>query len=147
MAHNSSTMPHVHANPDPALDIAREHEHQHLHHSAHAAHVDNSTPVYTTGTTDEKTSKLFQPSAQDSHLQHRHVVGDDIEKNGGFVGEKHTGFPDEKHGGFANYEEKATRSSSDPESEVEKKKWYSPSVLYRKFRLPIHIWMGCFFTG
>jgi CNT family concentrative nucleoside transporter len=133
-AHNSSPMPGVHPNPDPALDIAREHEHQHLHHSAHAAHVDNSTPVYTTGTTDEKVSKLFQPSAQDSsHLQHRHVAGDDIEKNGT----------------FANYDEKATRSSSDPENEieVEKKKWYSPSVLYRKFRLPIHIWLGCFFTG
>jgi CNT family concentrative nucleoside transporter len=100
-AHNSSPMPGVHPNPDPALDIAREHEHQHLHHSAHAAHVDNSTPVYTTGTTDEKVSKLFQPSAQDSsHLQHRHVAGDDIEKNGT----------------FANYDEKATRSSSDPEN-------------------------------
>ncbi|KAF2820265.1 H+/nucleoside cotransporter-like protein [Ophiobolus disseminans] len=131
-AHNSSPMPGVHPNPDPALNIAQEHEHQHLHHSAHAAHVDNSTPVYTSGTTDEKVSKLLQPSAQDSHLQHRHVGGD-LEKNGG----------------FADYEEKRTRSSSDPdhEIEVEKKPWYSPSVLYRKYRLPVHIFIGMFFTG
>jgi CNT family concentrative nucleoside transporter len=130
-AHNSSAMPGVHPNPDPALDIAREHEHAHVHHSAHAAHVDNSTPVYTTGTTDEKVSKLLQPSAQDSHLQHRHAGSSDIEKNGG----------------FADYEEKGTRSSSDPEAEVEKKAWYSPSVLYRKYRLPVHIFIGMFFTG
>jgi CNT family concentrative nucleoside transporter len=131
-AHNSSPMPGVHPNPDPALDIAHEHEHQHVHHSAHAAHVDHSTPVYSSGTTDEKVSKLLQPSAQDSHLQHRHVGGD-IEKDGG----------------FADYEEKGTRSASDPEAEVEveKKAWYSPSVLYRKYRLPIHIFIGMFFTG
>lgn len=128
-AHNSSPMPGVVPNHDPALDIAHEHQHQHVHHGAHAAHVDHSTPVYTSGTTDEKPSKLLQPSAQDSHLQHRHV-GSDLEKNG-----------------FADYEDKGTRSSSDPENEVEKKKWYFPSVLYRKFRLPVHIFIAMFFTG
>lgn len=139
MAQHSSPMPGVHPSHDPALDIAREHEHQHVHHGAHAVHHDNSTPVYTAGTTDEQTSKFFQPSAQDSHLQHRHVVPTDVEKNGGFA--------NEKNAGFADYEEKGTRSSSDPEAEVEKKKWYSPSVLYRKYRLPIHIFIGMFFTG
>jgi CNT family concentrative nucleoside transporter len=131
---HSNPMPGVHRNPDPALDIAHEHEHRHLHHDASAAHVDNSTPVYTSGTTDEKVSKLLQPSAQHSHLQHRHVGGD-MEKNGGL------------NGGLTEYDEKATRSSSDPEAEVEKKPWYSPSVLYRKYRLPIHIIIAKFFTG
>jgi CNT family concentrative nucleoside transporter len=131
--HNSSPMPGVARNPDPALTIAREHEHEHVHHSAHAAHVDNSVPVYTTGTTDEKPSKLLEPSAQDSHLHNRAHAGEDLEK----------------HGGFADYEEKGTRSSSDPEAEVEgpRKKWYSPSVLYRKYRLPIHIFIAALFTG
>jgi CNT family concentrative nucleoside transporter len=129
--HNSSMQPGVARNPDLALNVSREHEHEHVHHSAHAVHHDNSQPVYTTGTTDEKISKLLQPSAQDSHVQHRHV-GHDIEKTGG----------------FADYEEKGTRSSSnEPEGEYEKKAWYSPSVLYRKYRLPVHIFIGCLFTG
>ncbi|KAF1831159.1 H+/nucleoside cotransporter-like protein, partial [Decorospora gaudefroyi] len=131
--HNSSPMPGVARNDDPALDIAREHEHPHVHHSAHAAHPDNI--VYSSGTTDEKTSKFFQPSAQDSHLHHRHPVDEkhDLEKANGY-----------------DYEvEKATPCSSDPELEAEEKKkpWYSPSVLYRRYRLPLHIFIGAFFTG
>jgi CNT family concentrative nucleoside transporter len=127
--HNGSPMPGVARNDDPALDIAREHDHPHVHHSARAAHPDNI--VYTTGTTDEKTSKLFQPSALDSHLHQRHSAGD-IEKAGGY-----------------DYEvEKATRSSSDPEMEAEKKLWYTSfSAFYRAFRLPIHVFIGALFTG
>jgi len=131
--HNGSMQPGVARNPDLALNISREHEHEHVHHSAHAVHHDNSQPVYTTGTTDEKVSKLLQPSAQDSHVPHRHVEHD-IEKTGG----------------IANYDEKDTRSSSnDPEGEYESKKkpWYSPSVLYRKYRLLFHIFFGLLFTG
>jgi CNT family concentrative nucleoside transporter len=130
--HNSSAMPGMTHNPDVALDRSREHTHEHVHHSTHAVHQDNSTPVYTTGTTDEKVSKLLQPSAQDSHLQHRGAYPpQDVEKSGGL-----------------DYEEKGTRSSSDPEAEdVEKKKWYSPSVLYRRYRLPAHILIGALFTG
>jgi CNT family concentrative nucleoside transporter len=133
--HNGSAMPGVVRNDDPALSIAHEHNHEHVHHSARGAHQDNSQVVYTSGTTDEKVSKLLQPSAQDSHLQHRHHA------------DVHANHDLEKSGGFADYEEKATRSSSDPEAEVERKPWYSPSVLYRKYRLPVHIFMGMFFTG
>jgi CNT family concentrative nucleoside transporter len=133
--HNSSPMPGVRRNSDAALDIKHEHAHEHVHHSAHAVHDDKSTPVYTTGTTDEKVSKLLQPSAEDSHLHHRHPA------------DMHAGHDIEKNGGFSDYEEKGTRRSSDPEAEVERKKWYSPSVLYRKYRLPVHIFLGMFFTG
>jgi CNT family concentrative nucleoside transporter len=129
--HNGSPMPGVARNNDPALDIAREHDHPHVHHSANAAHPDNI--VYTTGTTDEKTSKLLHHSALDSHVHHRHTSDEkhDLEKAGGY-----------------DYEvEKATRSSSDPEMEAEKKPWHSPSVLYRKYRLPVHIFIGALFTG
>jgi CNT family concentrative nucleoside transporter len=122
-------------NDDPALDIAREHHHQHVHHSAHGAHPDNI--VYTSGTTDEKTSKFFQPSPLDhgnQNLHQRHSVNEkhDIEKAGGY-----------------DYEvEKATRSSSDPELEAEKKPWYTSfGAFYRAFRLPIHIFIGALFTG
>jgi CNT family concentrative nucleoside transporter len=130
-AHNSSPASGVVRNEDPALDIKREHQHEHVHHSAHAAHTDNSTPVYTTGTTDEKISKLLQPSAQDSHVQHRQPAERDVEKMGAEY----------------EYEEKGTRSSSSPEVEAEKKKWYSPSVFYRRWRLPIHLYIMFHFTG
>lgn len=128
--HNASPMPGVKRNDDPALDIAREHEHQHVHHSARAAHPDNI--VYSTGTTDEK-SNIPNPSAQDSQMHYRHAADEkhDLEKAGGY-----------------DYEvEKATRSSTDPEPEAEKKKWYSPSVLYRRFRLWVHLFIACLFTG
>ena len=132
--HNSSPMPGVVRNPDPALDIKQEHHHEHVHHSAHAAHEDSSHAVYTSGTTDEVPSKLLQPSAQDSHVQHRHqgvhALPADVEKSGG----------------FAEYDDKGTRSSADAEPE-EEKKWHSASVLYRRFRLPVHIFIGLFFTG
>ncbi|OAL54034.1 H+/nucleoside cotransporter-like protein [Pyrenochaeta sp. DS3sAY3a] len=127
--HNNSPMPGVVRNNDPALDIAHEHEHAHVHHSARAVHPDNI--VYSTGTTDEK-SNVPNPSAQDSHLHQRHLdEKHDLEKAGGY-----------------DYEvEKGTRSSTDPEPEEEKKAWYSPSVLYRRFRLPVHIFIGALFTG
>ena len=131
--HNNSPMPNVARNNDPALDIAHEHDHQHVHHSARAAHPDNI--VYTTGTTDEK-STIPTPSAQDSHLHYRHNAD-----------EKHGQHDIEKAGGYDYEIEKATRASSDPEPEAEKKKWYSPSVLYRKYRLPVHIFIGALFTG
>lgn len=123
-------MPGVHVNPDPALDIAREHQHEHVHHSARAVHEDAAHTVYTTGTTDEQPSKLLAHSAQDSHLQHRHHAQHDLEKMGGI-----------------DYEDKGTRSSSDPEVEAEKKPWYSPSVLYRKYRLVVHLFLAALFTG
>jgi CNT family concentrative nucleoside transporter len=128
--HNNSPMPGVARNNDPALDIAREHQHEHVHHSAHALPADNA--VYTTGTTDEKSNI---PN-QDSHLHHRHLD------------EKHVDLDIEKADGY-NYEvEKATHSTSDPEPEIEKKKWWtSLSAFYRKFRLPIHLYLAFHFTG
>ncbi|KAH8723196.1 Na+ dependent nucleoside transporter C-terminus-domain-containing protein [Phaeosphaeriaceae sp. PMI808] len=134
---NSSTAPNVARNPDPALDIKQEHQHEHVHHSAYAVHTDASTPVYTTGTTDEVPSKLLQPSVlSSSHIQHRHQG-------------THSTLPAdvEKSGGFAEYDDKGTRSSAEAEPEEKKKKWYYPSVFYRRFRLPIHIFIGMHFTG
>ena len=130
--HNSSPMPGVVRNDDPALDIAREHEHEHVHHSARASHADNI--VYSTGTTDDR-STVPNPSAQDSKLHHRHLD------------EKHAERDIEKSGGYDYEVEKGTHSSADPEPEVEKKSPYSISVLYRRFRLPVHIFLGALFTG
>lgn len=139
--HNNSPMPGVARNDDPALNITQEHDHQHVHHSARAAHPDNI--VYTTGTTDEK-SNIPNPSVQDSHLHHRHIAD---EKVGHHDIEKVGHHDIEKAGGYDYEIEKTTRTSSDPEPEAEKKKWYSPSVLYKRYRLPIHIFIGALFTG
>ncbi|EDU47489.1 NupC Nucleoside permease [Pyrenophora tritici-repentis] len=126
--HNASPMPGVARNDDPALDIAHEHQHSHVHHSAHAVHPDNI--VYTTGTTAERPSKLLDNQV---HHPHRHIDEKrDIEKAGGYDSEV----------------EKATRSSSDPGvGETEKKSKWSTGSLYRRFRLPVHIFLGMLFTG
>jgi len=128
--HNISPVPQLAHNPDHALEASHQHTHGHTHHSPNAVHDETSHVVYTTGTTDEKPSALLTPSAQDSHLQHRHNATHDVEKTGGIA-----------------YDDKGTGSASTPETEDEKKAWYSPSVLYRRFRLPVHIFIGCFFTG
>lgn len=134
--HNGSPQQGVARNDDPALDIAREHHHPHVHHSARAAHPDNI--VYTTGTTDDKPSDFFVPSALDSHA-HAHAADAADEKHQ--LGAKAAGY---------DYElEKGTRSSSDPDliEGVQRKPWYSPSSLYRKYRLPVHMFIGSLFTG
>lgn len=131
--HNASPQEGVARNNDPALDIAREHQHPHVHHSPRAAHPNNV--VYTTGTTDEKPSEFLSASAQDSHAHSHPAIADEKHELG-------------KNGGYDYEVEKATRSSSDPDMEGEKrKKWYSPSSLYKKYRLLFHIFIGAFFTG
>lgn len=132
--HNASPMAHVKPNPDPALNPALEHTHEHIHHSARAVHEESSHVAYTTGTTDEKTSKLLNENAHSSHVPHHNHAEHDIEKTGG----------------IAAYDDKGTRrSSSDPEleRETQQKPWYSPSMLYRRFRLPVHIFFMALITG
>lgn len=59
-AHNASLQgPEVAINPDPALDVANEHRHQHLHHSANATSGRVEEQVYSTGTTHEKGSEFL----------------------------------------------------------------------------------------
>ncbi|KAF2127963.1 hypothetical protein P153DRAFT_397852 [Dothidotthia symphoricarpi CBS 119687] len=131
-AHNTSLQHGVLRNDDPALDINHEHHHEHVHHSARAAHEGNDVPAYTVGTTDDRTI-VPNPSAHEQNLHHRHNhVGHDMEKAGGI-----------------DFEEKGTRSSSSPEGEVEmeKKSKWSPSGIYSKARLPVHILIGALFTG
>ena len=131
--HNASAQQGVAPSNDLALHVSQEHQHEHVHHSARAAHDNHIT--YTTGTTDEK-STIPDPSAQDHGVHHR------AEKHG-----LHEQNAYEKNADI-DYEEKGTRgSSTDQEPEVEKKSKWSPSVLYRRFRLPVHIFIGCLFTG
>lgn len=132
--HNASAQQGVAPSNDLALHISQEHQHEHVHHSPRAAHDDHI--AYTVGTTDEK-STIPDPSAQDHGLHHRLPEKHGLHSHGDY----------EKNADI-DFEEKGTRSSTDPEPEVEKKKSkWSPSVLYRRFRLPVHILVGALFTG
>ncbi|KAF2450678.1 hypothetical protein P171DRAFT_427002 [Karstenula rhodostoma CBS 690.94] len=134
--HNSSPMPGVVRNPDPALDIAHEHHHDHLHHGA-ATHADVlDTKAYTRGTT------LNEPSvipAQDPNGDALHRLGHperkdvDIEKSGGYY--------EAEQGSL----EKDSHTNGVAEEHDSKK--LSMSSLYRRFRIFVHIFIGMFFTG
>ncbi|RMX70642.1 hypothetical protein D0869_16441, partial [Hortaea werneckii] len=66
------TRPRAHHH-DPALDPANEHSHGHLHHSPRAEHHTADEPVYTVGTTAER-STMADPSPQD-HIYHGEGLG------------------------------------------------------------------------
>lgn len=131
--HNSSPMPGVVRNSDPALDIAKEHDHAHLHHGTHAA--DHDHVAYTTGTTQNEPSVIPIADPNDDALHRRRLhAGHDIEKTGGI-----------------DYEEKGSmskaRSSSDPELMEEDPKKHVISNFYAKYRIFFHIFIGMLFTG
>jgi CNT family concentrative nucleoside transporter len=143
-AHNSSPMPGVARNNDPALDIAKEHDHAHVHHGAHAGAAHHDNIVYTTGTTHNEPSIIPAVDHHDDALHRRHIHGEhDIEKTGGLYGE-------EKTGGIYG-EEKVSmskgRSSSDPDLVEEDTKRHYVSDFYKKFRLGFHILIGSIFTA
>jgi CNT family concentrative nucleoside transporter len=125
--HNSSPMPGVVRNPDPALDISREHHHEHLHHSALAekGHSSADHSSYTIGTTVDPS--IIPDADRRGHAVH------DIEKAGGL-----------------EYEEKnslnKSRTGSDPEAEVDPQR-HSASRYYRKYRVVVHVFIGALFTG
>lgn len=137
-AHNSSPMPGVARNPDPALDVANEHTHPHLHHSERVekAHAQEHNVVYTTGTTPNEPTLLLNADPSSDALHRRRHAEHDIEKTGG----------------LDTYEEKGSlskgRSSSDPEAaeEVDPKS-HRVSNFYRKYRIFFHIFLGMLFTG
>jgi CNT family concentrative nucleoside transporter len=132
--HNASAQQGVAPSNDLALHVSQEHQHEHLHHSARAAHDDHI--VYTTGTTDER-SIIPDPSAQDHGLHHRLPEKHGLHEQGAY----------EKNADV-DYEEKGTRgSSTDPEAEVETKSKWSVGALYRRFRWAVHIFLAALFTG
>lgn len=134
--HNSSFQAGTVHNTDPALDIANEHHHEHLHHDAHAekGHLAQDHVVYTTGTTSGPgVIPPADPNDDALHRRHHPEIEHDIEKNGGL------------------YEtEKASldKGSPLPESseEIDPKR-HVVSRYYRRFRLPVHIFIGALFTG
>jgi CNT family concentrative nucleoside transporter len=133
--HNSSPMPGVVRNNDPALDLAREHDHTHLHHGAHAAAAHHDNIVYTKGTTYNEPSIIPAADPNDDALHRRHLHGEhDVEKSGGLYGEEKVSMSKD-------------RSSSDPDlAEVDPKR-NVVGDFYAQYRLFFHIFIGMVFTG
>ncbi|KAF1955350.1 hypothetical protein CC80DRAFT_493245 [Byssothecium circinans] len=130
--HNASHQAGVLPNPDPALDIAREHNHEHLHHSANAekGHLPGDHIAYTTGTTAEP--GVIPPVDHSARNLEKHAVHD-IEKSGGYY--------EAKEGSLGK---ESTLPRSSEEEEPQKRGF---SGFYRKYRIFFHIFIGLFFTG
>ena len=80
--HNTSLQQNVERNPDPALDIAHEHQHDHLHHSGAAARQADAGVSYTVGTSDASQRVAPGASSLDNHHQHHeHYQPAGTEKN------------------------------------------------------------------
>lgn len=132
--HNASAQQGVAPSNDLALHLSQEHQHEHMHHSPRAVHDDHI--MYTTGTTDEK-STIPDPSLQDHGLHHRVPEKHGLHEQGAY----------EKNADI-DYEEKGTRgSSTDPEPEVKEKSKWSMGSLYRRFRWAVHLFIAALFTG
>lgn len=135
--HNSSPMPGVVRNPDPALDIAHEHQHTHLHHSSHAKpEGSHENVVYTSGTTVNEPRVI---PAQDPNDDALHRLGQadrkevDIEKSGGYYETEHGSLgKDSNPNGVAE--------EADPQR-------HNFARLYRKYRFVFHIFIAMLFTG
>lgn len=78
-AHNAAPQHGVAPNPDPALDITREHQHEHVHHAPSAQTPTNV--VYTSHTTQDHSIIADQNTAHDANL-HRRSGGDRKNSNG-----------------------------------------------------------------
>ncbi|KAG8627398.1 hypothetical protein KVT40_004881 [Elsinoe batatas] len=127
MSHNTSAQEGVVSNPDPALDVSREHQHEHLHHGGAAAKDHDLT--YSKGTTQDPS---IIPHQDNNSLHRRNVAGDnssvdDIEKGG------------------LRYDEKSA-GSPHPEEE-EKKKPGKVGLFYRKYKVFFHAFFAAVITG
>jgi concentrative nucleoside transporter, CNT family len=107
------------SNPDPALDVAKEHHHQHLHHDAFAEKGRHDDAVYTQGTTSEP-SIIPNADPLDDNLHRR--------------GHPERKLADTKEAMDVNDAEKGAYS---PEPEEEKEHGHGAKVrrFYQKYRI------------
>lgn len=132
--HNASPMPGVVENTDPVLDVAHEHHHAHLHHSAFAEKGRHDDIAYSKGTTAEP-SVIPDPDPMDNALhrrKHPERREKDIEKNGGFS----TGDMD-----------RDSMSPVEGAGDEEDPRGHAFSRFYAKYRIFFHIFIAMLFTG
>ncbi|KAI9840578.1 MAG: hypothetical protein M1837_001517 [Sclerophora amabilis] len=123
-----TTAGHTHgltSNPDPALDSSKEHHHRHLHHDANAERDRDDEVVFSTGTTNEK-STIPDASPRDDELHRRHHP----EKAG-------MGVEDPEKGSVSPG---PSRDETDPQR-------HTFSTVYAKYRIFFHLFIWLLFTG
>ena len=125
--HNTSLQHNVVPNNDPALDVAHEHRHDHLHHDADAERGRHDEVVYSKGTTDEK-STIPHQDLQDHDLARR--KHEEAVKSTPVV---YDNLPSA---------EKASSGSEELDPQT-----HTVSNFYRKYRLFFHLFIWMVFTG
>ncbi|KAL8943347.1 MAG: hypothetical protein Q9216_001122 [Gyalolechia sp. 2 TL-2023] len=124
-AHNSSAQHQVQRSHDPALDLANEHVHGHLHHTAHAEQGRGETE-YSKGTTYEASNIPIQ-DPHDQSIHRRHPLNNP------------TASPtvaDAEKGSFG----RDSSAEEDPRT-------HTLSNFYLRYRLFFHIFIWLLFTG
>ena len=114
-------------NDDPALDVAHEHRHTHLHHDENAEKGRQDEVAYSKGTTDEK-----------STIPHQDLQDHDLARPKHRESAKDTPIVTDN---LSNAEKAGSGSEElDPQT-------HTVSNFYRKYRLVFHLFVWMVFTG
>lgn len=124
--HNASAQHHVVENDDPAFDKSNEHPLRHLHHTEHAGQGSIHDPVYSEGTTSEKSTIPHQESQHHELARRRSVDPSNVG-----AGMRDTEKGDLSPGGL---------EEEDPQT-------HTFSSFYRRYRIFFHLFVWLFFTG
>jgi CNT family concentrative nucleoside transporter len=140
--HNSSPMPGVHANPDPALDVANEHHHAHKNHTAFAEKGRTDNVVYTTGTTPERGT--VPHAIHPDELHHRHAHADhDVEKSGAYYGAEKSSLDRRELSPHSDEDE-----TRDERLKAQMGLFYFLVTIWRRWgRIITHVFFGTLMTG
>ncbi|KAI9837113.1 MAG: hypothetical protein M1819_000764 [Sarea resinae] len=126
--HNASAQHGVAPNPDPALNISREHHHPHLHHDAFAEKGREDEVVFSKGTSFDK------PTIPDQN-PHGHGRAQLNELEGA------------KGGVDVADEEKGSIGPVETEEEALPQAGFGIDRFYRRYRVFVHIFIWLLFTG
>lgn len=126
VAHNASNQHQIAPNRDPALDLAHERHHGHLHHDASAEKCREDELVYSKDTTFEKSTIPYQ-APQDHDLYRRHQPNDDP--------------------GLIEVIDSKKGALSSPPLEEEDPQFHKFSSFYARYRIFFHLFLWLFFTG
>jgi CNT family concentrative nucleoside transporter len=131
---------HIVKNLDPALDPAHEHSHTHLHHSANAEKGRHDDPVYSIGTTGEK-SDIPDQDPMDHALHRRGHPERHLSSADG----KDLKDPAMTYDAKYDVENGSGGNAGGVEGEEKKKSRFER--IYRRYRILFHLGIFLLFTG
>lgn len=122
---------HLAHNADPALDVAHEHHHTHLHHDATAEKGRQDDAVYSAGTTAEPSVIPKQDPLDHALHRRHHPERKDMEKDD-------PADYDAEKGGISPI------STSDQERDPQSHRF---ARFYARYRIFFHLFIALLFTG